>query len=785
MRHHNCHPIPTAGYPATWLKGTLASLLVLLAACAEPTETGSSVAMPDDTVVAPEHRFDTEIRWTSYGIPHVKANDWGSLGYGFAYATAKDAVCTIAKDVLMVNGELSRHFGAEQGNLQSDIFHRAVLDDTMIAGFRASQSDKASEFSAGYIAGYNRYINDHRQDLPESCAGATWVSSISERDLDKLTIGVGIRYGLGRFQREMANAAPPGQPVASLSTDFDIPAGIGSNAVAMGRDVTETGRGLLLGNPHYPWQGSSRFHMIHTTIPGELDVMGVSLYTTNRIAIGFNKDVAWTHTVSTGLRSTIYALELDPTNPTRYRYGDDYRDMQPVTIEVPVRNQEGGASVQSHTVYMTHYGPLLVSNQLPWTPERAYAIRDANLYNDRAAVTYDALNRATNIDDVEAALSQQGVSWTNTIAADRDGTAFYADISVVPNVDAELIGRCQVPVDGVPRQLVILDGTRPDCEWQNTSASHIPGAMPPDNMPRIRRDDYVHNANDSYWLSTPRQPLEGFSPIIGAENAAVSLRTRAGLTFIEAALAKGQKMQAQDLQDMLFSHRHFGAELFLDEVLTLCTGDTVVSLEAAEVDISAACAALAGWDRREDVDSRGAHVWREFWRQAARTQGLYAVPFDAADPVNTPRALALDNNQVKQALRQALASSQKLFTDNQIALDAPLGTLQFEPRGNEMIPIPGGDGGAGMWSVITSQYRPGVGYSPIAHGNSYIQAVGWQQDGSVQANAILTYSQSEDPRSPHFADQTRLYSDSQWISLPFYEQDIAADPNLLTLVLQE
>jgi len=48
--------------------------------------------------------YRTEIRWTSYGIPHVKANDSASLGYGFAYATATDAVCVIARDIVMVNG---------------------------------------------------------------------------------------------------------------------------------------------------------------------------------------------------------------------------------------------------------------------------------------------------------------------------------------------------------------------------------------------------------------------------------------------------------------------------------------------------------------------------------------------------------------------------------------------------------------------------------------------------------------------------------------------------------
>lgn len=760
----------------------LASSTLLLAACSESSPPPES-ASAEETV----HQYDTEIRWTSYGIPHVKADDWGSLGYGFAYATANDAVCTIARDVLMVNGELSATFGEENGNYESDVFHRAVLDEAMLERFRSGQAARTHEFSAGYVAGYNRYLADNADDLPPACAGADWVRTLTERDVDKLTIGVGIRYGLGLFQREMANAAPPGSAVARLDTDFNIEAGIGSNAVAMGRDVTETGRGILLGNPHYPWQGSSRFHMIHTTIPGEVDVMGVSLYTTNRIAIGFNHDVAWSHTVSTGMRSTVYALELDPDNPTRYRYGDDFRDMERVSIEVPVRNIEGGLTPRSHDVYMTHFGPVLVSDQLPWTNERAFAIRDVNLYNDRMAATYDALNKARNIDEVEAALSLQGVSWVNTIAADRDGTAFYADISVVPNVDADLIGRCRVTTEGVPARVVILDGSDPDCEWYDAAESDVPGAMPADNMPRIRRDDYVHNANDSYWLSTPHEPLEGYSPIIGSERSQVSLRTRAGLVFIEEALASGEKMRPDHIQEMLFSHRHFGAELFLDEVLALCSSATgPVSFEEEAVDITPACSALAAWDRREDIDSRGAHVWREFWRQAARISDRYEVPFDVEDPVNTPRQLATGNPEVREALLQALAHSQTFWQQQGIALDAELGSLQFEPRNDERIPIPGGDGGAGMWSVITSQFNAEQqAYTPILHGNSYMQVISWGQDGRVDPRAILSYSQSEDPRSPHFADQTRLYSQSQWLELPFHEEDILADPNLRSLRLQE
>jgi hypothetical protein len=30
------------------------------------------------------------VRWTSYGIPHVRASNWGSLGYGYGFAFARD-----------------------------------------------------------------------------------------------------------------------------------------------------------------------------------------------------------------------------------------------------------------------------------------------------------------------------------------------------------------------------------------------------------------------------------------------------------------------------------------------------------------------------------------------------------------------------------------------------------------------------------------------------------------------------------------------------------------------
>jgi acyl-homoserine-lactone acylase len=765
---------------------TLVFSLAALMAC-QPSETTSTPATP--AAPASLEKYQSEIRWTSYGIPHVKADDWAGLGYGYAYATATDVFCVIAKELVRMDGEMSLHFGSNEDNLASDIFHKALLGKQQVQLFQDSESERAGQFSEGYVAGYNRYMRDHAGKLPASCEGESWVRGMASADVAKLNIGLGIRYGLGRVSKEMAAAAPPQREseVALLAhTDFDAPRGFGSNAVALGRAVTDSGRGILFGNPHYPWEGPSRFHMIHTTIPGEVDVMGVSLLTTTRVAIGFNKDIAWSHTVSTALRSTFYQLELNPDNPLQYRYGDSFRDIVPLAVTVSEADHKGGIAQSQHTVYFTHFGPVVESEDLPWTQTTAYAVRDANLANTRNGPTYDALNKARNIDEVEAAISLQGVAWTNTIAADRLGTAFYADISVTPNVDASLLERCRVRPDNVPARAVVLSGNTQDCEWYEDDRSAIPGVLPAEEMPRLKRDDYVANSNNSYWLSNPQQPLEGYSPIIGDEGTARSLRTRAGLSFIQELLAQAGKISPADMQGLIYQHRNYGAELLLDDLLTLCTPEnSSISVQGVAVDITASCTVLAAWDRRNAVNSRGGHVWREFWRTGRKIEGVYSVPFDVTDPVNTPRGLAVKNEEVRTALLKALANAQRRLSDANIPLDASIAEIQFTERNGERIAVPGGEGWAGMWSMIIAELEPDKGYSPIIHGNSYMQVISWDKAGLVQPRAILTYSQSPEGDSAHNADMTELYTRSEWIDLPFTDQQIRADPQYTVLNLAE
>ena len=64
----------------------------------------------------------------------------------------------------------------------------------------------------------------------------------------------------------------------------------------------------------------------------------------------------------------------------------------------------------------------------------------------------------------------------------------------------------------------------------------------------------------------------------------------------------------------------------------------------------------------------------------------------------------------------------------------------------------------------------------VNYGTSFVMALEFTDSGP-RAKGLLTYSQSSDPRSEHFADQTRKFAQKQWRDIRFTEEDIAADPS--------
>src|SRR3712207_6708647 len=62
--------------------------------------------------------YRVKIKRSAEGVPHITARGWGSMGYGYGYALAKDNLCVLADMYVTVRAERSRFFGPDGSYVQ-------------------------------------------------------------------------------------------------------------------------------------------------------------------------------------------------------------------------------------------------------------------------------------------------------------------------------------------------------------------------------------------------------------------------------------------------------------------------------------------------------------------------------------------------------------------------------------------------------------------------------------------------------------------------------------------
>ncbi len=764
----------------------------LATAVAFATISGEALAASAELPIDRQASYEATVYRTEGGVPHIVAYDHGSLGFGTGYAMAEDILCLLADQrFLTFSAERSRFLGPQQGNLESDFFYKLFIDRG--DALEPVDSHQAAVFR-GAAAGYNRYLRDTGIDnIPDaSCRGQPWVREIDAVDWRRISR---MNFLLPFLLNQIVAAKPPAAlaqadevPVerpdfSRLIADALNPGGdslivdIGSNGLGIGRRATADGTGMLLINPHQPWTGIGRFYAFHQTIPGRMNMLGANVIGRPQVAFGTSEHVSWTSTVSTAPRNTIYMLRLVPGEPTKYLFDGVPHDMIAETVTVRVADGQGGFEDRSHTFYSTHFGAYLMGGASPWTTQIAFAIlptvdewRGVNALSD--------LWKVTSVRELKAVHDKYQFSPANMIAADSLGETWFADPGPIPNLSDAQRAACGVGGGA-------LDGSRSDCMWNTDSDAAAPGIFGPRKLPNLFRTDFVLNSNDSHWLTNPRQPLTGYDSSLGSVDSARFMRTRAGLTQVLERLSGedgqvGEGFTLEQLQALMFSNLAYAGKILRDDLVTLCEKNPSVTLsEGVVVDIAPACPVLAQWDLHDDLDSRGAHLFREF--AAAGGERIYRVPFDLNDPVNTPRGLDTDNNP---GVLRALATAVKKLNDAGVALDARLGDIQYVVRNGERIPLHGGTNQSGNFNIVIAPFSASAGgYPNVTSGGSWIQATEFTREGPV-SRGILSYSQTPDPDSPHYADQTRLFSEKRWLELPFRVEDVAANALTETQLIQ-
>lgn len=820
-------PVPTA---------LALSVATLLSACGGNDNDFSNVTpvepSPPTAVEpppAPIPAFDTdgnlnaEIRWTTYGVPHVKGDNLESMSYGVGYAFARDNMCILADQIVKYNSQRAKFFGPDLVPGSGDSAHLINDFGYLTLGIRelaetniASMSANSRAMFQGYTAGYNRYLNDTPvEEQDPSCAGQPWVTDIDSVDLLTYSLGVALLPGASNFLGPMFLAAPEGasylptvdasasDAVSTLNINPTVtlpernPQELGSNGWGLGSDKTTNGKGIVLGNPHFPHTGNLRFWNFHAQVPGFMNVTGSSLVgLPGAVNIGFNDNVAWTHTFSTAEHFVVYQLTLDERDSAGLTHLVDgnRRTIFEKPLQIDVAVAPGQTIKLNKTAYYTNYGPMIeVPGNFGWDTSNAFAIKDANLPNFDIVDHWLTMNMSTSMDEFKQAFKDyDGVIFNNTMAASSDGQVFYIDDSTVPNLTETAIEQLTTN----PLLIQIKEAAGFTVLPGNISQFDFEGPVPYEEAPKYEGTDSVQNSNDSYWLTNLSSPIRVANPLYGRVDNQQSLRSRMGQKFIEDEAGSDGMFTADEVESLLLNNRSYLAEDILDDLLQACTlqGDTPVIINGVDVSISEACDALAGWDGTMNTVSTGAHVFREFAFQFAQNP-QWEVPFSLDAPVTTPTGLVQNETTLGQ-----LARAVQLIEQAGIDFDAEFGDVQFVERSlpngmpsGEKLPWGGAhnvEGGFNVFDTIRGRdetllpnhvYAPidsstilsadGQGYQ-INYGTSWAMVIGFTDTGP-KGRGILTYSQSRQFGSEHYLDQTRLYSEQPTLrDIYFTEQEI-------------
>ncbi|WP_416046788.1 penicillin acylase family protein [Cupriavidus basilensis] len=742
----------------------------------------------------PAHAADSAslsatIRRTEFGVPHITASDWRSLGFGLGYANAEDRVCDMAEVYVTARAERSLYWGAAGGNLESDLYRQRLIDSGVPQALLRNPGTALDRdyraLVSGFVAGYNKYLKDTpTSTLPEPCRGKPWVTEISE--LDYFLNRAAGRRGPLDYVPEIANASPPStdsaalglqaDTIASFHSDSIDPANLdGSNGWALGTAVTQRSTGMLLSSPHWPWETFNRpgfwaqkVVLAHLTIPGQFNHIGVSRVGSAIQQIGHSDDIARTHTVSAVPRDVVYKLTLDPSNPQRYLYDGKPRPIQAYPVTVRVREADGTIASRTKTIYWSHFGPIIQSKERPWDRAHAYTLRSVMNTLDRLKVDEHklALDRAKSVNEIRAILSRYQLQDTNTIAVDKYGNTLFADIGNIPHLDDDLLQRCGT--------VKLLDGSRSECELGTDGDSAREGIFGPKRSAVQMGRSYVANSNNPPRYVNPEFPLNDLDDAFGPQGVPLGLRPRMGLTLISQRLdgtdgLGGKKFTFENIQKMFLGTRVYAAEVVLDDLLKQCAKHPSGTLKNGEVvDLRAACDTLSKWDRTYSTSSRGGHIFREF----AREGGIkFSDAFDPTHPATTPNKLELSGNSALNALARAVAK----LNQASIPLDAPLGAIQKTNREGEAVSVPGGDSNDGVFNYMSTSALSKEGYKAVgATGFFYFI----EFDKKIKSKGMLIYGLSSDRSSVHFSDQMKAYGNGIIVDWKFNESDILADPFL-------
>ncbi len=656
-------------------------------------------------------------------------------------------------DSLVVQGVLDQELSFTTTPLDYALLEQALGARRTMAWFPVTAPGPQSPFDPGP---YRKLGMAPLPASPVTAAAPATAAAGSGR------AGAGPVPALGRIEPGGPNSLAGGGPGAAaraaaaiLTQVGALPAGQNhafpdSNAwAASGSRVAGPGA-MLAGDPHLPQTLPSLWYQVALSAPG-LAVSGVSVPGLPAVVIGHNADIAWSLTDTQNQSVLYYDEETSPSRPGEYFWRGQWRRMQQVHYEIPVR----GGPARPLTVSLTVHGPVLTTAGQTVSADWTGALGSPDL----AALM--RIGQARDFGQFRAALAGWRSPTENFVYADRHGNVGAISAGSFPLVRR---GQPWLPMPG-------------------TGAYDIAGVIPYRAVPQ------VYNPPGRVVVTANQRPVSTAYPYyIGTSANDFDAGYRAAT---EQAYLRGHRsLRPASFAALQGSLRDGLARQVVPRLLAALRHARLTPVQQQ------ARQELAGWDDSMTAGSAGAAIWWTFW-----SDYLSAVfgPWwrSAQVPVHLDRAgLAVGPGQA--SLDEVLASWTSHDRHN-AAFTPPGGPARdaagamraaFGAAVAHLSASPGGAPASWTWGRLHSRRFPSLtgasalGYGPVPDGGdlwtpdaadgglassvgpSWRMIVHWTGSGAAAGEGIYPGGQSENPASPWYGNLIADWRAGRYLPMP-------------------
>ncbi|MBE9048260.1 acylase [Pleurocapsales cyanobacterium LEGE 10410] len=656
----------------------------------------------------------TEILWDDYGVPHVYGVNTEGAFQAFGWAQMQSHGDLILRLYGQARGRAAEYWGEDY--LESDKWVVTTGIPQRAKIWYEQQNPYFRSNLDAFAAGINNYAQEHPELIDDEVEA---VLPVTAEDV------------IAHVQRviNFTFITDP-ETVASLGNELEPPQqSKGSNGWAIAPSRSESGNAMLLANPHLPWSDLFLWYEAQITAPG-MDAYGATLVGVPVLAIAFNNNLGWTHTVNTFDGWDLYELTLSNDG---YLFDGEVRDFEGQTTKLKVKQANGTMRSQKLTIQNSIHGPIVKQEN-----GKALALRVVGLDRPRVLEQWWDMAKAQNFQQFEKVLQRIQLPMFTVMYADREGHIMHLFNGQVPIRDQGDFAYWQG----------IIPGDTSDTLWTKIhSYKDLPRIVDPTS-------GWVQNANDPPWTTTFPSAIapKDYPPYIAPQF--MDFRAQSSALM----LAEDSKISLEEMIAYKHSTRMETADRLLDDLLpALRQEGSPLALKIADV--------LGQWDRQANADSKGAVLFAA-WLEESDFDTLFSQPWQESSPLNTPDGLA----NPQQAVTTLLAVANQIEQDYG-AIDVPWGEVFRLQHGNIDLPANGGSGDLGIFRVVDFIPQENSQRYQAYNGDSYVAAIEFSQP--VKAMALTTYGNSTQPNSSK-NNQLQLFSQKQLRPVWHLRQDVEA-----------